>query len=137
VQSSTFDHPPLAMPVELRGYNIEFDQCDGRATLTLVGDLDVAAADALRGILSCVDDTPGALYVDAGGVLGADLDAFDPLFEVARERARQERPGVVVDSLSDRVVELFRLLGMPTRPPVELDVSRSAADTPLAATSHV
>jgi len=116
------------MPVELRGYNIEFDQCDGRATLTLVGDLDVAAADALRGILSCVDDTPGPLHVDAGGVLGADLDAFDPLFEVARERADQERPGVVVDALSETVIELFQVLGVPTRPPVELGVSRSTAE---------
>lgn len=128
MQSSTFDHAPLGMPVELRGYNIEFDQSDGQAILTLVGDLDAGAADALRGILSCVDDTPGELHVDAAGVLGADLDAFDPLFEVARVRAGQDRPGVVVDSLSDTVAELFQLLGVSTRAPVALDVSPSAAE---------
>lgn len=128
MQSSTFDHPPLGMSVELRGYHIEFDQSDGHATLSLVGDLDAAAADALRGILSCVDDAPGQLHVDAAGVLGADLDAFDPLFEVARERAAQDRPGVIVDSLSDTVVELFELLGVPTQAPVSLDVFRSAAE---------
>src|SRR5262245_6809673 len=116
------------MPVELRGYNIEFDQSDGRATLRLVGDLDVSAADALRGILGCIDETPGALHVDAGGVLGADLDAFDPLFGVARERARQDRPGVVVDAVSETVIELFQVLGVPTRPPVELGVSRSTGE---------
>jgi hypothetical protein len=109
------------MPIDLRGYNIEFDQSDGRSTLTLVGDLDAAATDALRGILSCAQMTPGVLHVDAGGVLGADLDAFDPLLDVARDRYRRELPRVIVDSFSDTVRELFQVLGLPTRPPVELD----------------
>lgn len=120
MQSSIFDHPPLAMPVDLRGYHIEFDQSDGRATLTLIGDLDAAAIDSLRGILACVAGTPGPLHVDAAGVLGADLDAFDPLFELARDRRRRGLPGVVLDSVSDAVHDLFAALGMPTQTPIEL-----------------
>ncbi|HEY3715505.1 MAG TPA: STAS domain-containing protein [Jatrophihabitantaceae bacterium] len=124
MRSATFfDHPPLAMPVDVQGYNIEFDQSEGQATLTLVGDLGGAATDALRGLLGCIADGPGVLHVDAGGVLGADLDAFDPLLELARERWRQHQPGVVLDSLSETVRDLFDALGVPTEPPVELDAA--------------
>lgn len=119
MQSSMAD-PPVVPPGDTAGYHIEFDVCDGRPTLTLVGDLDAAATDALRGILSCVEDAPGAVHVDAHGVLGADLDAFDPLFEFARERRSQQQPGVVVDSLSDAVKDLFTLLTLPVSPPVDL-----------------
>jgi hypothetical protein len=127
VQSSMAD-PPLAPPGDTSGYHIEFDVCDGCPTLTLVGDLDAAATDALRGILSCVEDAPGAVHVDAHGVLGVELDAFDPLFEFARERHARQRPGVVVDALSEAVKDLFTLLTLPVRPPVELaDAARLAS----------
>lgn len=111
------------------GYHIEFDVHAGRPTLTLVGDLDAAATDALRGILSCVEDASGPVHVDARGVLGADADAFDPLFEFARTRQAQHRPGVVVDTLSDAVQDLFRILTLPVHPPVELgpDLAEAAS----------
>lgn len=128
MQSSTFDHPPLAMPVDLHGYTIELDQCDGRATLTLVGDIDAAAADALRGILACMGDLPGPLHVDAGGVLAADVGAFDPLLALARDRHRRHEPGVVMDSLSDTVRDLFQVLGLPAEPPVDLDADRACPE---------
>lgn len=113
---------------EASGYHIEFDVCDGRPTLTLVGDLDAAATDALRGILSCVEDAPGAVHVDAHGVIGADLDSFDPLIDLARERRAHQQPGVVVDSLSEPVKDLFTLLALPISPPVELaDSARLAS----------
>ena len=127
MQSST---PDLAtVPTDAAsGYHIEFDVCDGRPTLTLVGDLDAAATDALRGILSCVEDSPGAVHVDAHGVIGADLDSFDPLIDLARERRAQQQPGVVVDSLSEPVKDLFTLLALPISPPVELaDSARLAS----------
>ena len=128
MQSSMVDQP-AAFPGEGCGYHIEFDVFDGRPTLTLVGDLDAAATDALRGILSCVEDAPGAVHVDAHGVVGADLDSFDPLIELARERRVQQQPGVVVDSLSEPVKDLFSLLALSISPPVELgaDTARLAS----------
>ena len=121
MQSSALsDHTSLIVPVSLRAYGIELGMRDGEAILTLAGDLDAAATDALRGILSCAAQMPGVLHVDAEGVLGADLDAFDPLLDVARERRRRRLPGVVLDSLSDTVSDLFAVLRIPTRPPVEL-----------------
>jgi ABC-type transporter Mla MlaB component len=122
-----FDPPPLASSAKIRGYNIEFDVCNGRPTLTLVGDLSTQATDALRGILSCVDETPGTLHVDAAGVLGADLDAFDPLLDLARERRQRRQPGVVVDSFSEPVRQLLDVVGLPSQLPVELLGTATAA----------
>jgi len=78
--------------------------------LTLVGDLGRAATDALRGLFGLHRGRPGVLHVDAGGRSRADLDAFDPLLELARERWRQHQPGVVLDSLSETVRDLFDAL---------------------------
>jgi len=111
VRSSTFfDHPPLAMPVDVQGYNIEFDQSEGQATLTLVGDLGRAAPMRCAACWVASRNGPGVLHVDPVA-FRADLDAFDPLLELARERWRQHQPGVVLDSLSETVRESVRCLG--------------------------
>ncbi len=118
--ATLFDHPPLAMPVEVQGYHIDLELHEGRTTLSLAGDLDAAATDALRGLLICVERLPNTVHVEADGVLGADLDAFDPLLDVARTRHARGLPGVFVESLSDAVREVFERLSLSTQLPVEL-----------------
>jgi ABC-type transporter Mla MlaB component len=121
VQPATFfNHAPLEMPVDVHGYEINLELRDDTATLTVAGDLDAAATNALRALLTCLEQVPDVVHVQADGVLGADLDAFDPLLDAARARRAKGRPGVRVESLSDAVCELFDVLRMPTRTPVEL-----------------
>jgi ABC-type transporter Mla MlaB component len=111
-RTTLYNHPPLDMPVEVHGYDINLElQSDG-ATLTLAGDLDAAATDALRRLLTVVQLTPSVMSVHAEGVLGADLDAFDPLFEAARARRARGLPSIRVESLGDAVRDLFGVLGV-------------------------
>lgn len=118
--STVYDNPPLPMPVELRGYDINLELHADAATLTLGGDLDAAATDALRGLLTVVQLAPSAVHVRADDVLGADLDAFDPLFEAARVRRARGLPDIRVESLGDAVRDLFGVLGLGERPPILL-----------------
>lgn len=125
MQSLTlFDHPPLAMPVEVRGYHIDLELHRDRATLTLAGDLDAVATNTLRSLLTCIERVPGPVHVRADAVLGADLDAFDPLLKAAQGRRTHGLPGVWVESVSEAVVDLFGALGISAGPPVHLDGSR-------------
>ncbi len=87
-----FNHAPLEMPVDVHGYQINLELRDDTATLTVAGDLDAAATSALRALLTCLEQV----------------------------RRAKGRPGVRVESLSDAVCELFDVLRMPTRTPVEL-----------------
>src|SRR5262249_33840376 len=112
--------PALRMPVEVRGYDINLGLHSDTTTLTLAGDLDAAATDALRGLLTVVHITPSVIHVHADGVLGADLEAFDPLLEAARARRAQGLPSVRVESLGDAVRDLFGVLGLREQPPVVL-----------------
>ncbi|HEY3087981.1 MAG TPA: hypothetical protein VGJ59_07965 [Jatrophihabitantaceae bacterium] len=111
---------PLPTPVEVRGYDINLELHADATTLTLAGDLDAAATDALRGLLTVVRMTPGVMHVHADGVLGADLDAFDPLLEAARARRAWGLPSIEVESLGDAVRDLFGVLGLQELPPVVL-----------------
>lgn len=113
-------HRKLAMPVEVHGYGIHLDLHSGAATLTLAGDLDAAATDALRGLLTVVEAIPSVVHVHAEGVVGADLDAFDPLLDAARDRRARGLPTIRVVSLGDAVRDLFGVLGLRRHPPVEL-----------------
>lgn len=112
--------PPLAMPVEVHGYDIHLDLHAEAATLTLAGDLDAAATDALRGLLTVVEMVPSVVRVHAAGVVGADLDAFDPLLDAARDRRARGLPSIRVESMGDAVRDLFGVLGLRRHPPVEL-----------------
>ena len=112
--------PALRTPVEVRGYDIDLELHSEATTLTLAGDLDAAATDALRGLLTVVHMTPSVIHVHADGVLGADLEAFDPLLEAARARRAQGLPSVRVESLGDAVRDLFGVLGLREQPPVVL-----------------
>jgi hypothetical protein len=118
--TTVYDNPPLPLPVELRGYDINLELHADAATLTLAGDLDGAATDALRGLLTVVQLTPSVMHVHADGVLGADLDAFDPLFEAARARNARGLPDIRVESVGDAVRDLFGVLGLAERPPILL-----------------
>ncbi len=113
-------NPPLPMPVEVRGYDINLELHADATTLTLAGDLDAAATDVLRGLLTVVRMTPSVMHVHADGVLGADLDAFDPLLEAARARRARGLPSIQVESLGDAVRDLFGVLGLRELPPVVL-----------------
>lgn len=113
-------NPALHMPLDVRGYDINLEMHAGAATLTLAGDLDAAATDALRGLLTVVHLTPSIMHVHADGVLGADLDAFDPLLEAARVRRARGLPSVRVESLGDAVRDLFGVLGLGEQPPIVL-----------------
>src|SRR5215471_4867208 len=112
--------PALRMPVEVRGYDINLELHSDATTLTLAGDLDAAATDALRGLLTVVQMTPSVMHVHADGVLGTDLDAFDPLFEAARTRRARGLPNIQVDSVGDAVRDLFGVLGISVQPPIVL-----------------
>jgi hypothetical protein len=114
---------PLPTPVEVRGYDINLElhaDATTLTTLTLAGDLDATATDALRGLLTVVRMTPSVMHVHADGVLGADLDAFDPLLEAARARRARGLPSIRVESLGDAVRDLFGVLGLRELPPVVL-----------------
>jgi hypothetical protein len=116
-----FDPPRLSMPAEVHGYQIDLELHRDHATLTLAGDLDSAATDALRGLLTCIERVPSVVHVCTDAVLGADLDAFDPLLDAAHDRRTRGLPAVRVDSLSDAVRDLFGALRLPMQPPVHLD----------------
>jgi ABC-type transporter Mla MlaB component len=118
--TTLYNHPPLGMPVEVHGYDINLELHSDAATLTLAGDLDAAATDALRGLLTVVQLTPCVMHVHADGVLGTDLDAFDPLFEAARARRVRGLPNIQVDSVGDAVRDLFGVLGISAQPPIVL-----------------
>lgn len=110
----------IPVPPGLRGYQIGLKLHDDMALLSVSGDLDAAATDALRGMLACIDRLSTVVYVRADKVIGADLDAFDPLFEAARERRKRGLPGVRIESISDAVRDLFGVLRIPTDLPVDL-----------------
>ena len=93
-------------------YRIELEMRDEGAVLVLGGDLDAAAIDALRGILSCVERLPTVLHVQAAGVTRADDDAFDPLLETAATRRERDLPTVVLDSASDAIRNLLSDLAL-------------------------
>lgn len=118
--TTLYNHPPLGMPVELHGYDINLELHADAVTLTLAGDLDAAATDALRGLLTVVQMTPSVMHVQADGVLGTDLNAFDPLFEAARGRRARGLPDIQVDSVGDAVRDLFGVLGLRVQPPIVL-----------------
>lgn len=115
-----FDHGPLSMPADVRGYQIDVEVSRDRITLELAGDLDAAATTRLRDLMPGIAQAPVVVHVYADAVLGADLEAFDPLLEVARRRREHGLPAVRVDALSDAVRDLFDVLGLPAHPPVEL-----------------
>jgi hypothetical protein len=120
--TSTAPHrnPPLPMPVQACGFDINLELRSDATTLTLAGDLDAAATDALRGLLTVVHMTPSLMHVHAHGVVGADLDAFDPLLEAAHARRARGLPSIRVESLGDAVRDLFGVLGLREQPPVVL-----------------
>ncbi len=109
--------------MEIHGYHLDLEIRDERVTLTMAGDLDAAATSALRGLLTCVFAVPHVVHVDTGGVLGADLGAFDPLLEAATARRARGLPGMCIESLSEAVGDLFRVLRISTRPPIELGLA--------------
>jgi ABC-type transporter Mla MlaB component len=108
------------MPADVRGYQIDVELKRDRITLELAGDLDAAAIARLRDLMPVIARVPVVVHVYADAVLGSDLEAFDPLLEVARRRRAQGLPAVRVDALSDAVRDLFAVLGLPARPPVVL-----------------
>jgi hypothetical protein len=114
------DHPPLSMPAEVGGYHIDLELDRDQVTLTLAGDLDAGATDTLRALVTYLEQVPDVVHVRADAVLGADLDAFDPLLEAAHDRHMRGLPEVRIDSLSDAVCDLFGVLRLPIRPPVRL-----------------
>lgn len=120
--TSTAPHgtAPLCTPVPACGYDINLELHADATTLTLAGDLDAAATDALRGLLTVVHMTPNVMHVHAHGVVGADLDAFDPLLEAARARRSRGLPSIRVESLGAAVRDLFGVLGLQEQPPVVL-----------------
>jgi hypothetical protein len=118
--AASHGNPPLPMPVQPCGYGINLELHSDATTLTLAGDLDATATNALRGLLTVVHMTPSLMCVHAHGVVGADLDAFDPLLEAARARRVRGLPSIRVESLGDAVRDLFGVLGLRQQPPVVL-----------------
>lgn len=126
-----FEDESAKRPTSLRGYDIEFELRGDQALLVLAGDLDAAAIDALRGLIGCIEQVPGIVHVRADAVTGADLVAFDPLLQAARDRRAKGLPGLCVDSLSEAAQDLLAVLGLPDQPPVLLDGQHSIDEEQL------
>ncbi|MGI5843030.1 MAG: STAS domain-containing protein [Candidatus Xenobium sp.] len=92
------------------GFRIEIRRQEGRRTLYVKGDLDLASAEALERILQDSQGSPG-LVVDVRGVGCADSSGIRVLLEGAR-RMQDQGFELRIVGASPRVARAFQVLGL-------------------------
>jgi anti-sigma B factor antagonist len=101
----------------MRNIQVQSEQADGRATVRVSGDLDLATADEVEGVMRRVEGAdPSELILDLRGLGFIDSTGLRLIIS-AHARAREGGWGFAIIPGSRRVHRVFQVAGLEDRLP--------------------